>query len=54
MMMVDELRGRRRPRIGMFHKLTEGSYSLVKRKAEDLEAWRVWMPGTCLWHSTNE
>ena len=40
-------RPRGRPRIGMIDDLKEGSYATMKRRAEDREGWRVWLPGTC-------
>ncbi len=40
-------RGRGRPRIGMIDELKEGSYVIMKRKTEDREKWRSWMPRTC-------
>ena len=40
-------RPRGRPRIGMIDELKEGSYVNMKRRAEDREKWRVWMPRTC-------
>src|SRR5919106_4839747 len=41
-------RGRGRPRLGMISDLKEGSYVNMKRRAEDREAWRSWVPRTCL------
>ena len=38
---------RGRTRIGMIDKLKEGSYVSMKRRAEDREKWKVWMPRTC-------
>jgi hypothetical protein len=35
---------RGRPRIGMGDKLKEGSYVKVKRRAEDSDNRRTWMP----------
>ena len=40
-------RKRGRPRIGMLDELKEGSYVKMKRRAEDREKWKIWMPGTC-------
>ena len=40
-------RKRGRPRMGMIDDLKEGSYVNMKRRAEDREGWRVWMPRTC-------
>ena len=40
-------RTRGRPRKGMIDDLKEGSYGDMKRRAEDREGWRVWMPSTC-------
>ena len=40
-------RPRGRPRIGMIDELKEGSYVSMKRRAEDREKWRVWMPRIC-------
>jgi hypothetical protein len=39
-------RARGRRRIGI-HDLNEGSYEHMKRKAENREAWRSWLPKTC-------
>ena len=36
-----------RPRIGMIDELKENSYCEMKRRAEDRELWRSWMPTTC-------
>jgi exonuclease III len=48
-------RGKGRPRFGMVTDLMEkkrnkkdNPYANMKRKAEDREAWRSWMPRTCL------
>lgn len=40
-------RPRGRPRMGMIDDLKEGSYVSMKRRAEERESWRVWMPRTC-------
>ena len=40
-------RGRGRPRTGMLDDLKETSYVNMKRRAEDREAWKVWVPRTC-------
>jgi len=40
---------RGRPRMGMIDDLLEGSYMGMKRRAEDRNTWRAWMPRTCLW-----
>jgi len=40
-------RPRGRPRMGMIDDLKEGSYVAMKRRAEDRQKWRVWMPRTC-------
>ena len=34
-------------RLGMIDDLKEGSYESMKRRAEDRERWRVWLPRTC-------
>ena len=39
-------RGRRR--FGMLEELKEGSYEKMKRRAQDRDAWRRWIPRTCL------
>ena len=39
-------RGQGRKRIGMIDELMENKQYL-KRKAEDRQGWRVWLPGTC-------
>ena len=41
-------RGRGRKRISMLDELMENKqYRDLKRKAEDRQGWRVWLPGTC-------
>jgi DNA-binding protein YbaB len=45
--VLEGKRPRGRPRIGMIDDLKEGSYATMKRRAEDREGWRVWLPGTC-------
>ena len=37
-----------RPRMGMLEELKEVSYEDMKRRAQDREGWRNWVPGTCL------
>jgi len=41
-------RTRGRKRLGMIDELKEDSYEMMKRRAEDREGWRCWMPRTCL------
>ena len=41
-------KARGRPRLGMISDLKEGSYVEMKRRAEDREAWRSWVPRTCM------
>jgi hypothetical protein len=38
---------RGRPRMGMIDDLKQGSYVEMKRRTEDREIWRAWMPRTC-------
>ena len=38
---------RARPRMGMIDDLKEGSYTELKRRVEDRDKWRAWMPRTC-------
>jgi hypothetical protein len=38
---------RGRPRMGMSDDLKEGSYTEIKRRAEDRDILRGWMPRTC-------
>ena len=46
---IEGRRGPGRPRQSMLYELMEeGSYEQMKRKAEDRELWRKWIPGTCL------
>ena len=41
-------RGRGRKRIGMIDELMlNEQYVDLKRRAEDRQRWRVWLPGTC-------
>ena len=41
-------RGPGRKRIGMIDELMENErYGDLKRRAEDRQKWRVWLPGTC-------
>ena len=41
-------RGRGRKRIGMIDELMENKqYGDLKRRAEDRQGWKVWLPGTC-------
>ena len=40
-------RPRGRPRVGMLNELYDGSYGDMKRRAEDRERWRSWVPRTC-------
>ena len=47
-------RDRGRPRMGMLNELDEGSYEQMKRRAEDRDKWREWVPRTCLRQSTNK
>ena len=45
---IEGKRRKGRPRQGMLHELMEGgSYEQMKRKAEDRELWRKWIPRTC-------
>ena len=49
--MKDKIEGKRGPgrkRIGMIDDLIEKErYGDLKRRAEDRQGWRVWLPGTC-------
>jgi hypothetical protein len=38
---------RGRPRMGMIDDLKEGSYTEMKRRAEDRDKWRIWMQRNC-------
>jgi len=40
-------RPRERPRIVIFNELKEGSYGQIKRRAENREGWKCWIPETC-------
>jgi len=40
-------RPRGRPRMGMLQELLEGSYGDMKRRAEDRDKWKCWVPRTC-------
>ena len=33
--------------MGMIDDLKEGNYAEMKRRAEDRDRWRTWMPRTC-------
>ena len=44
---MDGKRPRGRRRMGMIDELKEVSYVMMKRRAEDREKWRCWMPRTC-------
>src|SRR2546426_3092388 len=44
---MENKRARGKPRIGMIDDLMEGSYVSMKRRAEDREEWRSWLPRTC-------
>jgi len=49
-MMEGRMVGKRvrgRPRMSMIDDLKEGSYVLMKRRADCREKWRTWIPGTC-------
>jgi hypothetical protein len=35
------------PGMGMTNDLKEGSYAEKKKRTEDREKWRPWMPRTC-------
>jgi len=37
----------KKPRIGVIDDLKEESYTEMKRRAEDRDKWRTWMPRTC-------
>ena len=45
---MDGKRTRGRKRLGMLDLLEEGNYVEMKERAKDREAWRNWMPRTCL------
>jgi len=38
---------RGRKRIGMLEELRDGSFTIMKRRAENRVAWRDWVPKTC-------
>jgi hypothetical protein len=38
---------RGRKRMGMINDSKDGSYREMKRRAEDRDKWRTWMPRTC-------
>ena len=40
-------RPRGRKRMGMIDELKEGSYGIMKRRAENRTEWRAWVPKTC-------
>ena len=44
---IENERARGRPKIGVIDDLMEGSYVSMKRRAEDREEWRSWLPRTC-------
>ena len=44
---MENERARGRPRIGTIDDLMEGSYVGMKRRAEDREEWRSWLPRNC-------
>ena len=35
------------PRLWMIDDLKEGSYKNMKKRADNRERWRVWLPRTC-------
>ena len=44
---MENKRARGRPRIGMDDYLMERFYVSMKRRAEEREEWRSWLPRTC-------
>ena len=45
---IEGKRGRGRKWIGMIDELMKNKqYGDLKRKVEDRQGWRVWLPGTC-------
>ena len=44
---MENKRPRGRPRIGMIDDLMKGSYVNMKRRAEDREEWKCWLPRIC-------
>jgi hypothetical protein len=44
---IEGKKGQGRPRRGMLDDLKKGSYRTMKRRAENREEWRCWVPWTC-------